>query len=645
MRKNLTKLFLLFADALLCALTMYLSIWLRFEGNIEQRYMDNMWFYMLVAVVTIVGSGLAVGSYSGMWEYWGLSDSMRQVLCAGFSGFVFLVIKYSGLASLINPELRISGSITVIYCFLVLLMTVGLRMLPRVRQWLTVQRSARNSARAIIIGAGTTGAMLVKRMRENAEAGIYPVAIVDNDASKRNMRLAGVVVGGGAEDIPELARKYKATEAILALPNIASGDLAAIYRECGEAGLRLRIFRDSVAAEDYFAGNKYALRDVSIEDLLFRDTVKPDMSGVFAMLKDKTVLVTGGAGSIGSEICRQVLAHGCGKLIIFDIHENGLFSINEELKARCDTGLYELVLGSVRDRQKLDQVFEQFRPDLVLHAAAHKHVPMMEINPVEAVKNNILGTLNVFESAIAHGTQRCILISTDKAVHPTNIMGATKRFAELLVQCMNGGGCELAAVRFGNVLDSNGSVLPTFRRQLAAGGPITVTHKDIVRYFMTIPEAVSLVLTAGTLATGGEVFLLDMGRPVRIYDLAVDLIKLSGLKPETDIRIEITGLRPGEKLYEELVQDNEQVDSTENKKIFRAKCHLPSRERVYEAIEALREAIAGGSDGAHVRELVFSAIEETLSAPSVYGEQAIEAIKREGAVSLRQRAELAKKLS
>ena len=618
MKQILKRLFYIFGDAILCVLTIYSSIWLRFEGNIEQRYLDNMWFYMLVAVVTMCGTGAVVGSYSGMWEYWGLSDTLRQVICVGVSGFVFLFIKYSGLAYIINPEMRISGSITVIYCFLILIMTVMLRTIPRFRQWMLSERSARKNSRAIIIGAGETGAMLVKRMQESGDSTIYPVAMVDNDLDKRNLRLAGVTVGGGVEDIPELVKKYKASEAILALPNISAGDLSEIYRKCSDAGLRLRIFRDSVDAESVMAGSKFALRDVSIEDLLFRDTIKPDMSDVFAMLKGKTVLVTGGAGSIGSEICRQVLENGCGKLIIFDIHENGLFEINEELKEKYPADRYELVVGSVRDRRKLDQVFLRFKPDLVLHAAAHKHVPMMELNAAEAVKNNVLGTLNVLETAVASKTPRCILISTDKAVRPTNIMGATKRMAELMVQCLNGDGCCMAAVRFGNVLGSNGSVVPTFRRQIAEGGPVTVTHKDIVRYFMTIPEAVSLVLTAGTMARGGEVFLLDMGKPVRIYDLASDLIKLSGLKPDVDVKIEITGLRPGEKLYEELVQDNEEVGTTEHEKIFMCKGHVPQARNLYSAIESIRAALEDGAGDEELRRLTFDAIQDTQTAPPIY---------------------------
>lgn len=618
MKQRIRRLLYVVGDVLLCMLAMYSAAWLRFDGHIEPHYIESMWFYMTVAVVTVCGAGTAVGSYSGMWEYWGLSDTLRQVICAGFSGFVFLIIKYSGLAARIDPDMRISGSITVIYCFLILILTVMLRTIPRFRQWMAAESSARKNSRAIIIGAGETGAMLVKRMLESADSTIYPVAIVDNDTNKLNMRLAGVTIGGSVDDIPELVKKYKANEAVLALPNISAGDLTAIYRKCGDAGLRLRIFRDSVDAEDFLAGNKYALRDVSIEDLLFRDSVKPDMSEVFAMLKDKTVLVTGGAGSIGSEICRQVLENGCGRLVIFDIHENGLFEINEELKEKYDPSKYELVVGSVRDRQKLEQVFEKFRPDLVLHAAAHKHVPMMELNPVEAVKNNVFGTQNVLKTAIEYNVERCILISTDKSVHPTNIMGATKRLAELLAQSLNGSACQIAAVRFGNVLGSNGSVVPTFRRQIAEGGPVTVTHKDIVRYFMTIPEAVSLVLTAGTIARGGEVFLLDMGKPVRIYDLASDLIKLSGLKPNVDVAIEITGLRPGEKLYEELVQDNEKVEPTIHEKIFMAKGHVPHAYKLSADIDAIRQAIESGADDEEIRRLTFSAIEDTQTAPPVY---------------------------
>ena len=306
----------------------------------------------------------------------------------------------------------------------------------------------------------------------------------------------------------------------------------------------------------------------NIEDLLFRDAVENDMTAVRADVKGRVIMVTGGAGSIGSELCRQALDFGCKLLIIFDFNENGLYEINEELKIKYDKRRYELCLGSIRDAQRVREVIKKYRPYAVYHAAAHKHVPMMEDNPFEAVKNNIVGTINVITACIKNNVKKFILLSSDKAVNPVSIMGASKRIAELAVKNMTGRGTELAAVRFGNVLGSNGSVAPKFMDQIARGGPVTVTHMDMKRYFMTIREAVNLVLTAGTFAGGGEIFILDMGRPVKIYDLAVDLIRLAGYEPGVDIKIEVTGIRPGEKLFEELFLNDETVDKTSHEKIF-----------------------------------------------------------------------------
>ena len=321
-------------------------------------------------------------------------------------------------------------------------------------------------------------------------------------------------------------------------------------------------------------------------------------------------MVTGGCGSIGSEICRQVLKYGCLKLIIFDIHENGMFQLNEELK-QSFPGLYETYIGSVRDMSRLSYVFSREKPQIVFHAAAHKHVPMMEQNPIEAVKNNVFGTRNVTQACQRYGTSKLILVSTDKAVNPSNIMGATKRLAELLMQSMSAPGCEMAAVRFGNVLGSNGSVIPTFRRQIAEGGPVTVTDRNIKRYFMTIPEAVSLVLSAGAMAKGGEIFVLDMGKPVLIYDLACDLIRMTGLEPNKDIAIKITGLRPGEKMYEELSLSSENVDKTSHKKIFVLKSTAPDRKWVEDELASLAETL-NQEDEEQVREHVFHLITEGI---------------------------------
>ena len=463
---------------------------------------------------------------------------------------------------------------------------------------------------AVIVGAGNVASVVIRRLMESPMEGFYPVALVDDDPQKIGRRVAGIPVADSIDGIARVCEKYRAKQIVIAIPSATEEQMTRIHRACTEAKLPIKVFQNVDAIEDYFRGNQNALRSISIEDLLFRDTVKTDMTPVYEFLRGKCVLVTGGVGSIGSEICRQVLSHGCKRLVIFDIYENGLFSINEELKEKYSTERYVLCVGSVRDSGRLTEIMETYHPDIVFHAAAHKHVPMMELNPMEAIKNNVFGTKCVMDACIQHNVKRFILISTDKAVNPTNIMGATKRMAELLVQCMNHpGNCEMAAVRFGNVLDSNGSVVPTFRRQIESGGPVTVTDREMRRYFMTIPEAVSLVLSAGTLAKGGEIFALDMGKPIRIYDLACTMIRLAGYEPERDIPIEIIGLRPGEKMFEEIVLEGERVDRTSNDQIFVMHGNRRSPENILSTVAKLRQYL----DDHQVEEakaLVFQTIQD-----------------------------------
>ena len=553
----------LIGDLLLAVLAVLVAVLVKLDGHLvlDGFKTGDLILYLTAAPVTLVLASIALRTYNGIWAYMGFSDVFRQFGSAAISGACLLLLWAVGLLH--------SGWIVIFYALFVFCLTVGIRIIPRFKHWVASSRHFNNglTRRTLIFGAGGTGAMLIKRLLENPQESFYPVAVCDGDKSKHGMRIAGIPIVGGLDRMAGAVRKYNISEVIIAIPSIRSEQVSEIYEVCKTLGVRLRIFKDAVNFQN-FVNDKPAIRDVSIEDLLFRKSVHTDMQDVIDFISGKTIMVTGGAGSIGSELCRQALLHGCKKLIIFDIHENGLFEINEEFKQRFDPSRYVLILGSVRDRKRVDQVIAEYKPDIVYHAAAHKHVPMMEINPIEAVKNNIFGTKNMLESCIVGGVKRFILISTDKAVNPTNIMGATKRMAELLVKSYAGCGCECVAVRFGNVLGSNGSVIPTFKRQIAAGGPVTVTHRDMTRYFMTIPEAVSLVMKTGTIAKGGEIFVLDMGQPVKIYDLATDLIRLSGLEPGVDIKIVETGLRPGEKLYEELVQDSESVDSTSHEKIF-----------------------------------------------------------------------------
>ena len=558
------KWFYVTGDGIWAILSLYVAAILRFAGPIAPDYLQDMPSLAVVAAGTFIIGGFLCGSYNGLWNYMGFDEAFRQLGAAMFSGLCLFIIKLIGAATA-------SGSVIIIYCGLAFLGGTAIRGLSRFRRWWDVRRAIHSgkSLPAVIVGAGNAGSVVIRRLQDSPLEGVYPVAVMDDDPEKIGRTVCGVRIWGPISQVDKVCEQYGAKQIVIAIPTATESELNRIYNECNRAKIPVKLFQSVVDIENYFKGDRKALRNISLEDLLFRDSVKPDMSAVYAFLRGKCVMVTGGAGSIGSEICRQVLEHGCRELVIFDIHENGLFALNEELKEKFSPERYHLCIGSIRDKERVTELMKRYRPEIVLHAAAHKHVPMMELNPLEAIKNNVFGTRNVIECCVENQVGRFILISTDKAVNPANIMGATKRMAELLVQSMNGrGGCEMAAVRFGNVLGSNGSVVPTFRKQIAAGGPVTVTDKEMQRYFMTIPEAVSLVLSAGTLAKGGEIFVLDMGKPVKIYDLACNMIRLSGLEPGVDIEIKIVGLRPGEKLFEEIALDSESVDKTSHEKIF-----------------------------------------------------------------------------
>ena len=468
------------------------------------------------------------------------------------------------------------------------------------------------------MGAGDAGISLIHMLLTTSGMNSYPVALVDDNPRKRGMTVSGIRVYGETSDIVSIAQKTKAEEIIIAIPSASSKQLNVIYEKCKDCELPVKTFGSLVDFNKFLQGSKKSLKDLSIEDLLFRDTIKKDMSVVSEYIKGKTVLVTGGAGSIGSEICRQILEYGCRFLVIMDINENGLFFLKNDLLAKYPENRFCTRVGSVRDKKRMDYLFKRHKFDVVFHAAAHKHVPLMEENPFEAIKNNVFGTKNTVECCIENGTKRFVLISTDKAVNPTNIMGATKRAAELIVQRYNGRGCEVSAVRFGNVLGSNGSVIPVFQKQIENGGPVTVTHRNIIRYFMTIPEAVSLVLSAGVTAKRGEIFVLDMGEPVSIYDLACNMISLAGLKPHEDIRIEFTGLRPGEKMFEEIKLDSEKCTKTDNDKIFIMETE-PISEKVDRDLQRLSELLSSDCSEEKIKEALFDMISVDLKKSLEHG--------------------------
>lgn len=417
----------------------------------------------------------------------------------------------------------------------------------------------------MIVGGGNAGSMLIREIQATDKIDYLSICVVDDDPAKLNKNVNGVKILGTTDDIPKLAEKYSIDEILIAMPAAPKAQVKRVFDICEKTKKRVKTLPGiyQIVSGD---ASVTALRPVQIQDLLGRDQIRVNLDEIMGYIENCVVLVTGGGGSIGSELCRQIATHNPKQLIILDIYENNAYDIEQELKRHHPELNLLTLIASIRDIVKLEDVFEKYKPDIVFNAAAHKHVPLMETSPNEAVKNNVFGTLNVAKCADKYKSKVFVQISTDKAVNPTNIMGATKRICEMIIQTIgkHSKNTKFVAVRFGNVLGSNGSVIPLFEQQIKEGGPVTVTHKDIIRYFMTIPEAVSLVLQAGAYAKGGQIFVLDMGEPVKIYDLAYNLIKLSGLEPDVDIEIKCTGLRPGEKLYEERLMDEEGMQKTDN---------------------------------------------------------------------------------
>lgn len=457
-------------------------------------------------------------------------------------------------------------------------------------------KSNTNKKNVLIIGAGEATRILIRTLNTAMRDTYNIVGLIDDNINKINYAISGNKILGTRYDIPKICKKNDVELILFTISNISNEDRKNILHICQETGCKVRILpgtKDLIKNKNLFDN----FRDVEIEDLLGREPIKLNNKDIGPLIKDKVVLVTGGGGSIGSELCRQIIKFEPQKLVIVDIYENNLYDIEQELRAENPKTEIEAIVASVRDKNRLNEIFEKFKPYLVFHAAAHKHVPLMETSPLEAIKNNVFGTYNVVNCADEYNVKRFILISTDKAVNPTNIMGATKRLCEMIVQAKDKvSKTEYAAVRFGNVLGSNGSVIPLFKKQIAKGGPVTVTHKEITRFFMTIPEAVSLVLQAMSYAKGGEIFVLDMGEPVKIYDMAVNLIKLSGYEPNVDIGINVTGLRPGEKLYEEILMAEEGLQATKHDKIHIAEPMDIDMKRVEQKLARLSDLIKSSSN-------------------------------------------------
>lgn len=465
-----------------------------------------------------------------------------------------------------------------------------------------------SAPQVMVVGAGQAGTLIIREMKASGKIHGFPACIVDDDRDKQGRFVDGVMVAGTRNDIPELVKQKNIDAIYVALPSAPGDEIKDILGICQQTGCQVK-YLPGVYQLMNGEVNISRLKKVEIEDLLGREPVQVCLDEIMGYVRGKVVLVTGGGGSIGSELCRQLAGHGVRQLIIFDMYENNAYEIQQELKRNVPDLDLVVLIGSVRNTNRMDYLFRTYRPDIVYHAAAHKHVPLMEDSPNEAIKNNVLGTYKTARAAMQYGASRFILISTDKAVNPTNIMGASKRLCEMVIQmCNQKSGTEFVAVRFGNVLGSNGSVIPLFKKQIENGGPVTVTHRDIIRYFMTIPEAVSLVLQAGAYAMGGEIFVLNMGKPVRILDMAENLIRLSGYEPYRDIDIRFTGLRPGEKLYEELLMDEEGLQRTGNERIFIGKPIEMNYERFEKGLARLDEAAWLEKD--NIRELVHEMVPE-----------------------------------
>lgn len=552
----LKKSGLLLLDLVLTTVAIYLSMLLRYETAWNNEF-DTVASH-IIEILCIYGVVFLTGGlYDILWRYAGVSEAVRLALLGCIAAAVTIVASMLQKWSVSRAVLCLTGLLAAI---LVGLLRIIYRWISDKRQMGRTQDNARAAVpRVIIVGAGLAGAYLLSMYHRGTMPG-DPILFVDDDPAKLRQRIHGVKVGGRIQDIPRLAAQNRIQEIVIAIPSLTGEALNRVVRICRETSCRVRISTSVQNSENVCAqGESMRVRELNIADFLSREEVQLDTCGIAEYLKGKTVLVTGGGGSIGSELCRQISRFSPKQLIIFDIYENCAYELECELKQKFSEHCpITVLIGSVRDKARLNEVFDAYHPQVVFHAAAHKHVPLMEDSPAEAIKNNVFGTLNTLEVASEHGVLQFVALSTDKAVNPTNVMGASKRICEMLIHYYaKKSAMKCVAVRFGNVLGSHGSVIPLFEQQIKSGGPVTVTHPDIIRYFMTIPEAAQLVLQAGSIAESGSIMVLDMGEPVRIFDLAEQLIRFYNYEPDVTMPIKITGLRPGEKLYEELFTDAE----------------------------------------------------------------------------------------
>ncbi len=624
---------LMIYDAVAVNAAFYIALWLRYDCRfwaIPAHYMTAIRTFAPIYAVFCIIVFWRCRLYNTIWRFAGAHEMYRSFIATAIT-FVFQIGGTIALTHIMGTEVQMPRMPITYYCIgigMQFVLTIGMRYSYRIILSFRKKNSSSGLKNVMVIGAGAAGQMIVRDLNSVHDGKDKVCCIIDDNPNKQGRYMEGVPVVGGRNDIFSNVEKYHIEKIILAIPSATMQEKRELLSICSETECELKqvtvLYQQMGQIVD-----SGSIKDVSIEDLLGRESIKIDLSEVFNFISGKVLLVTGGGGSIGSELCRQIAAHNPKTLIIFDIYENNAYDIQLELIEKYPQLDLVTLIGSVRDSRRINQVFEKYHPDVVFHAAAHKHVPLMEDSPCESIKNNVIGTYKTAYAALTHGCKRFVLISTDKAVNPTNVMGASKRLCEMVIQSFDKMvklGCasriksvslhdnmlppasdvastEFVAVRFGNVLGSNGSVVPIFKKQIAHGGPVTVTHPDIIRYFMTVPEAVSLVLQAGVYAKGGEIFVLDMGAPVKIDSLARNLIKLSGLRPDVDIKIEYTGLRPGEKLYEEKLMSEEGLEKTANDLIFVGHPLDFDADEFLGRVEELKEAAYANDEG--IRELIM----------------------------------------
>ncbi len=580
----------------------FFAIVLRYEFEVEMipdYFLDTIIRFLPINIILTILIFHFFKLYNSLWAFAGETE-LQNVIVASF---LSAAVNGIGL-NVVKVEMKaVPDSYYFMYAFSLVTLIFASRFSYRfLRSRKHKMQNKNNANRVMIIGAGDAGNSIIKEIVTSNFSTMTVACIIDDDKTKWGSFIQGIKVLGGREKILECADVYSVDEIFIAIPSAPPSVIKEILEICKETECKLRVLPGIYQLMNGEV-NVSKLRDVEVEDLLGRDPIRVDIDSILGYVSGKVVLVTGGGGSIGSELCRQIAAHKPKQLIIVDIYENNAYDVQQELLHKYPELNLVVLIASVRNTNRMNAIFEEYHPNIVYHAAAHKHVPLMETSPNEAIKNNVFGTWKTAQAAATYGTEKFVMISTDKAVNPTNIMGASKRICEMIVQTFNKHyDTEFVAVRFGNVLGSNGSVIPLFKRQIAQGGPVTVTHPDIIRYFMTIPEAVSLVLQAGAYAKGGEIFVLDMGEPVKILDLAKNLIRLSGYKVDEDIKIEFTGLRPGEKLYEELLMDEEGLQDTANKMIHIGKPIELDEMKFFALLKKMKEE--SKNESADIRHLV-----------------------------------------